>query len=545
MKTLRLVTMLAVLAGAAVAQAQSVEMAALAPLDAKALIEVNDAAGLRQTLMESKFWAALEGTQAFKDWRASDKYIQMRQRVDDLLKNLAMDEATALRTYLGGRMAVVLLASADEKKPDGVLLLEVAGKTPTDSQANAQQLIEAVGAVPAGRHGDAAIWEVRGPERTDRIAISGGMLVMSNATSDALERVLDTKPGGHPSLSESQDFRIATDGLLADWRIRAYAAEVKPRKTPGAVAMAPQGKGHLHFEWRMLGGEPDMLAINEPTVLVSPSALPASTVAAVATAFHPAAIWEKVKDKLAADADAGAQKLQRAEMFIRGWFPGKTMTDITGAFGPEAALALQKAEAGGAPGLVGLVKLTGTGKAVAQAFKDGLAAKAMILAALRDPEKTDGPRLNVREDTVDATPVLIVEAPGLVEKILGDWAKDVALTVAVTDNWLVVGTSVSGVKASVRTATGAETQATLAASLEAQGEKVPAGAVTRWGTVRPALGSGLVLSLAEKFAGKDRIEQANKLTNLAELLQLIDRVTWERTDKPDVVTGKADLQAVE
>ena len=96
MKTLRLVTMLAVLAGAAVAQAASVEMSAMAPLDAKALVEVNDAAGLRQTLLESKFWTALEGTQAFNDWRAGEKYAQMRQRVDELLKNLAMDEATAL-----------------------------------------------------------------------------------------------------------------------------------------------------------------------------------------------------------------------------------------------------------------------------------------------------------------------------------------------------------------------------------------------------------------------------------------------------------------
>jgi hypothetical protein len=546
MKTLRLVTMLAVLAGAAAAQAQSVEMAAMAPLDAKALIEVNDAAGLRQTLLESKFWAALEGTQAFKDWRGSEKYAQMRERVDALLKNLEMDEGTALQTYLGGRMAVVLLASADEKKPDGVLLLEVAGKTPADSQADAQRFIEAVGAVEAGKHGDAAIWEVRRPERTDRIALAGGVLVMSNATSDALERVLDTKADGQPSLGTSENFRRATDGLLDGWRIRAYAAEVTPRKAPGAVAMAPQGKGRLHFEWRMLGGEPDLLEINEPTVLTSPSALPATTVAAVAAAFHPAAIWEKVKAKLAADAAAGAEKLQRAEMFVRGFFPGKTMTDITGAFGPEAALALQRGEAGGAPGVVGLVKLTGTGKAVAQAFKDGLAAKAMILAALRDPEKQPaGPRLNVREETVDATPVLIVEAPGFLDKFLGDWAKDVALTVAVTDNWLVVGTSVSGVKASVRTATGAETQATLAASLKAQGEDVPSGPVTHWGTVRPAAGSDIVLGLAEKLAGKDRVEQAKKLTNLAELLELIDRFTWERTDKPDIVTGKADLQAVD
>jgi hypothetical protein len=309
--------------------------------------------------------------------------------------------------------------------------------------------------------------------------------------------------------------------------------------------MAPQGTGHLHLEWRMLGGEPELMAINEPTVLMSPSALPATTVAAVATVFHPDAIWEKVKAKLAQDAASGADKLRRAEMFLRGWFPGKTMDQIIGAFGPEAALSLQKGDAGGAPGIVGLVRLTATGKAVAQALKDGLAAKAMILAALRDPEKTDGPRLNVREETVGSTPLLIVEAPGLIEKVLGDWAKDVALTIAVTDNWLVVGTSVSGVRASVQTATGDGTQATLATALKAQGEDVPAGPVTRWGTVRPAEGSDIVLGLAEQVAGKDRVEQAKKLTNLAELLKLIDRITWERTDKPDLVTGRADLQAID
>ena len=545
MKTLKLMTMLAVLAGAAVAQAAPVEMSTMTPLDAKAVIEVNNPAGLRQEMMESKFWTALEGTQAFKDWRASDKYAQMRQRVDELLKNLTMDEGEALQTYLGQRMAVILLPSDNEKKPDGVLLLEVAGKLPAESKANAQILINAVGAVETGKRGDTAIFEVVKDNRTDRIAHVRGVLLISNATGDALERVLDTMAGG-PSLgssedSRSEDFRRATDGLLKGWRIRAYATEVKPHKTPGAVAMAPQGEGHVHLEWRMLGPNAEM-AINEPTILTSPSALPATTVAAVATVFHPAAIWETVKAKLAQDAAGGAEKLRRAEMFLRGFFPGKTMAEITGAFGPEAALSLQKAEAGGAPGIVGLVKLTATGKAVAQCFKDGLAAKAMILAAMGDPEKTDGPRLNVREETVGSTPILIIEAPGVIEKVLGDWAKDIALTVAVTDNWLVVGTSVSGVRASVLTATGADTQATLA---KAQGANVPAGPVTRWGTVCPAAGSDIVLGLAEKFAGKDRVEEAKKLTNLAELLNLIERITWERTDKPDVVTGKADLQAIE
>jgi hypothetical protein len=545
MKTLKLVTMLAVLAGAAIAQAASVEMATLAPADAKALIEVNNAAGLRQELLESKFWTALQNTQAFKDWRASDKYAQMRQRVDELLKNLRMEEGAALQMYLGRRMAVVLLPSDNEKKPDGVLLLEVAGKSEIESEANAQRFVEAVGATESGKHRNIAIFEVQKEKRTDRIAHAGGVLLMTNAAGTALERVLDTIVGGQPSLSASEDFGRATNGLLANWRIRAYAAEIKHRKTPGAVAMAPQGKGHLHLEWRLLGGEPDMVAINAPTTLTSPSALPATTVAAIATAFHPAAIWEKVKAKLAQDAASGAEKLGRAEMFLRGFFPGKTMAEITGAFGPEAALSLQKAEAGGAPGIVGLVRLTGTGKPVAQCLKDGLAAKAMILAAMSDPEKQDGPRLNVREETVDATPMLIIEAPGLIEKLLGDWAKDIALTVAVTDKWLVVGTSVSSVKASVRTATGAEKQATLAASLAAKGEKVPTGPVTRWGTVRPADGSDIVLGLAEKLAGKERVEQAKRLTNLAELMALIERVTWQSTEKPDLVSGKADLQTIE
>ncbi|MBM4017953.1 MAG: hypothetical protein FJ288_06425 [Planctomycetes bacterium] len=545
MKTLRVMLLAAAMAIPAAAQAavNSIEMASLVPADAKALIETLDAAGLRQTLLESKFWAALQGTQAFKDWRAGPKYAEMRQRVDELLKNLDMAEDQALRTYLGRRTAVVLLPSGDEKKPHGVLLAQVAGATPAESAARAQRFVHAVGALEAGKHRDIAIWEVQKDGRLDRMAVSGGVLFITSAPGDALERVLDAALGG-ASLGATADFKRATEGLPPDWRIRAYGAQCPPRKGPGAVAMYPQGADRVHFEWRLVGGEAD-LSLTLPAVLAGPSVMPGSAVAASSGVFYPDAIWEKVKAKLAQEGDAGQEKLHRAEMFLRGWFPGKSMQEITGAFGPEASLAILKGEAGAAPGLVGLVKLTPAGRAVAQALKDGLAAKAMILAALRDPNKTDGPRLNVREESAGAASMLIVEAPGLLDKVLGDWAKDVALTVAVTDGWLVVGTSVSGVRATVRTATGADEGATLAAALAAEGEKVPAEPVTHWGVIRPAGAADTVLAFAEKLAGKERIDQARKLTNLAELLKLVKRLSWQRTDEAEVIRGKADIQAVE
>jgi len=549
MKTLKwtlaaLVT--AVLASAAAAQtapANSIEMASLAPADAKALIETLDATGLRQDLLKSKFWAALGQTQAFQEWRAGEKYAQMRQRTEEFLKSIDMSEDQALKTYLGRRSAVVLLPSGDEKKPDGVLLLQVAGAAPDKSEALARRFVESVGAQEVKKHRDVAVWEVLKDGRIDRMAFTGGVLMITSAGGDALERVLDTALGG-PSLGATEDFKRATEGLPPDWGARAYAARCPPRKGPGAVALYPQGSGHVHLEWRLVGGEAD-LSLTRPALLAGPGALPDTAVAAVSSVFYPDAIWEKVKAKAAEQGAAGDDKIRRAEMFMRGWFTGKTMPEITSAFGPEASLAVLKGEADSAPGLVGLIRISPTGQAVARAFKDGLAAKAMILAALRDPNQQDGPRLNVREETVGSTPMLVVEAPGLLDKVLGDWAKDIALTVAVTDQWLIIGTSASGVRASIRTATGAEAGATLAASLAAEGEMIPTGPVTHWGVIRPAGSADIILGFAEKLAGKERLDQARKLTNLAELLKLVKRLSWQRTDEAEVICGKADIQAME
>jgi ABC-type taurine transport system ATPase subunit len=165
----------------------------------------------------------------------------------------------------------------------------------------------------------------------------------------------------------------------------------------------------------------------------------------------------------------------------------------------------------------------------------------MILASLGDPKKEGQPKLNVREEGYNNASILVIEAPGVLEKVLGDWAKDVALTVAVTDQWLVVGTSVSGIKQTLNTAGGNGTN--LATAMKQQGETVPAGPVTRWGVICPSSGADIVLAFAEKLAGRERVEQAKKLINLVELLKLVKRFSWERTDGEDLVRGRADIQA--
>jgi len=537
MKTLRMLVPVLVLLGSATAAFATAEMATFAPSDSKAFIETVDGAGLRQMLLESKFWAALEGTQAFKDWRASQKCAEMEERIERLLAGLQMPRDEAIRTYFGGRSAVALLPSADEKKPDGVLITEA-------TNAMAQRLTKALGAMEIKRYRDVAIWEIRKDNRTDRMAFAGGIVAVTGASDDALERMVDVMVGGGSSLGAQGDFVKAVEGLPSGWRARAYAARAKPHEGPGAVAMYPQEKGHVHFEWRLVGGSGD-ISMTRPAVLTAPAALPDRSVAAIASVFYPRAVWDHVKTKCAAEGDAGAQKVQRAEMFVRGFFPGQTMDSITGAFGPEAAVSLVKGDSAGAPGLVGLVRIASGGRPVAQSFRDGLAAKAMLLAALANNKDQPGdrPRINVREEAYGATPILVVEAPAILQPILGDWAKDVALTVAVTDNWLVAGTSLSGIKATLDAARG--NGASLAAAMKQAGDPAPAEPVTRWGVIQPASGADICLALAERLAGKQRVDQAKKMLNLAELLKLVKRLTWQRTDEPTVVRGRADLQAVE
>ena len=537
MRTLRTLMTAVALLGTVTAcvAAETVEMANLAPADAKVLIEMVDAAGLRQMLLESKFWAALEETEAFCRWRASERYAEAQKRIDLLLAELEMDRDQALKTYLGGRSALVLLPSGQEK-PYGVFLTEATNEM-------AEKLAEAVGGQEVTRYRDVAIWEVVKQKRVDRMAWAGGVLLIAGTRADELEQVLDVVVGGSGSLGAGGDFLKATERLPTGWRTRVYAAEAKPRKSPGAVAMYPEGKGRVHFEWRIVSG-PEDISLTRPTVLTGPNALPATAVAAVASSFYPKAIWNKVQAKVADEAD-GPQKIQKAQMFVRGWFPGHSMESIVGGFGPEAAAALVKGDAGGAPGLVGLVRLTPSGAPVAQAFKNGLAAKAMILGALSQNQQDPAKRvnLNVREEAYGDASLLVIEAPKVLEKVLGDWANDIGLTVAVTNDWLIVGTMPSGVKKTIDAAAG--NGASLAADLTRAGEKVPAEPATRWGVIRPASGADIVLAWAEKLAGKQRVEKAKKAVNLAELMKLVKRMIWQRTDEPEVIRGTADIQAID
>jgi hypothetical protein len=524
---------LALLGMAGALGAATMEMANLAPADAKAIVETVDAAKLRQTLLDSKFWAALQETDGAIEWRASDRYAQMQQRLDEFLGNLKMSKKEALTTYLSGRTGVILLDSG-EKKPWGVLVTECTVK-------NAKLLIDASGGVEeATKHGDVTIYAVQKETRVDRLAAAGGVFLATSATGNALERVLDVIAGNdRKTLADDDGYKKAVANLPEGWAIRAYAAKTPPNKNPGAVAMYVEGTSRLHFEWRIVGDQADLAAVNAPVPLTAPSVLPEKAVAAVASAFRPAAIWQLVKAKVAEQGDTAVEKLQRAEMFIRGWFPGQTMDQITAGFGPEGALALLKGDGNAAPSILGMARLADDGTA-AKSFRNGLAAKAMLLAALGD-QNPDTPKLNVREEVYGNAQLLIVEAPGALEKIAGDWAKDIALTVAVTDEWLIVGTAPAGVKAAIDTAAG------NAPSLaDDQADVLPKGKMaTRWGVVQPARGADIVLALVEKLAGKATVDQARKATNLAEVMKLVKRFVWTRVDEPNVIRGEADIQATD
>jgi len=528
------VTSLALALAASGARADDgLEMADLVPAQAVGLVEVVNAAGLRQDLLESPFWEALQKTEAAQQWRAGERYAQAQQRIEELLKRLDMTESEALRTYLGGRCALVLLPSGDERKPYGVFLTEA-----TNTQA--EKLIKAVGGQEVDRYRDVAIWEVQKEQHTDRMAFAGGVLMITRPRADELQQVLDVAVGGGATLGAEGHFAKAVQDLPAGWRARVYGAKTPPRQSPGAVAMYPEGDSRVHFEWRIVSGPGD-ISLTRPERLTGPACLPDSAVAAVASVLHPAAMWEKARKKMLS-LPAGEEAVRKAKMFVRGWFPGHPIEGIINAFGPEAAGALVKGENGGAPGLVGLARLTETGRPVAHAFKDGLAAKAMILGALG--KKGEKPvTLNVREEEYAGASMVIIEAPEALQKILGDWADDIGLTVAVADDWLIVGTSPASVKRTIDTAAGKA--ASLADAMTEAGERMPAEPVTRWGVVRPAEGADIVLSWAEKLIGRERLQQAKRLTNLAELMDLVKRVLWQRTDEPEVIRGTADIQAVE
>jgi len=535
MKTLRMVLMVLVLAGAALgARAEAPRMANLVPAQAGALVEIENAAGLRDMLLDSAFWAALQDTQAARQWHASEAYARAQESIDRLLANLEMTREQALKTYLGGRSALVLLPAPGEK-PYGVFLTETTNEM-------AEKLIKAVGGIEIDRHKDVRIWEVAKDNHLDHMAFAGGVLMITRPRSDELEQVIDAAVGGGATLGRDANFVRTVEGLPGGYRVRAYAAEIPPLRCPGAVAMYPdKDAGRLHFEWRMMTGPNDLFSLNRPVPLAGPTSLPESSVAAVTTVLHTQELYAKAEKKILEHPD-GEEKLRKAKMFLRGWFPGHSVESIVGAFGPEAAGAIVKGENGGAPGLVGMARLTESGKPVAHAFKNGIAAKAMILGALG--QKGEKPvAINVREEAYGDASLVIIEAPDVLRELLGNWADDVGLTIAVTGDWLIVGTTPSGVKQTIDTAAGKG--ASLADAMTAAGEKVPAGPVTRWGVLRPAEGAGIVLDWAEKLLGRERIEQARRLTNLAELMNLVKRVIWERTDEPEVVRGTADVQAVE
>jgi len=510
-------------------RADSREMASLVPADAKVIVETVNAAELRTMLLDSKFWAALEKTEAFRQHEASERHREMESRLERLLADLKMTKEEALQTYLGGRSALVLLAGNDRRQ--AVLLTEA-------TNAMAQRLADATGGVEAKRYRDVAVWEVRRENRVDRMAFAGGVLVVSGAEGDALERVLDAMMGGAVLGTEGHFARAAAD-LPPGWRVRAYAAETKPRGGAGAVAMYPESNGRLHFEWRLVSGEGDV-GPNEPTALESPKILPAETLAAVATAFRPKALWEMAKAK-AAESEKGPEWIRRAEMGIRGWFPGQSMDAITSGLGPEAAIAITKSESDKTPALLGLVRLTESGRTVAQAFKDGLAAKAMLLAAFTE-EREGAPKIDVQEEAYGGVSILVIKAPGFLKKVLGDAADNIAISVAVTDTWLVAGTSTASVKKSLDAMAGGGES--LASTMQKAGDPAPAEPVTRWGVLRPADGVDVILDWAERLAGRERIEQAKKMINLAEVMRLIERFSWQRTDEPTVIRGRADVQAI-
>jgi len=535
MKTLRIAVMVLALAGAAlgVRAADAPRMADLVPARAGALVEIENAAGLRDMLLDSAFWAALQDTQAARQWHACEAYARAQESIDRLLANLEMTRDQALKTYLGGRSALVLLPAPGEK-PYGVFLTE----TPSPM---ADKLIKAVGGVEIDRHKDVRIWEVVKGDHVDHVAYAAGVLMITRPRADELEQVIDAVTGAGAVLGRDAGFVKTVEGLPDGWRVRAFAAEIPPLRAPGAVAMYPdKDAGRLHFEWRMLTGPNDLFRINRPVALAGPRSLPDSAVAAVTTVLHTQALYEKAQEKILEQPD-GKAKLRKAKMFLRGWFPGHSVESIVGAFGPEAAGALVKGENGGAPGLVGMVRLTETGKPVAHAFKDGLAAKAMILGALGRKDKKPV-ALRVREESYGGASMVIIKAPDALRQVLGRWADDVGLTIAVTNDWLIVGTTPSGVKQTIDMASGKGVS--LADAMTAAGEKVPGGPVTRWGVLRPAEGASIVLDWAEKLLGHERIEQARRFTNLAELMNLVKRIIWERTDEPEVVHGTADVQAV-
>jgi hypothetical protein len=534
LKTLTAVVLMT--AVATVAAAATGEMTSYVPNDAKGVVETVNAAGLRADLLDSAFWAGLEQTPGFKEWRASEKYKEMRDRLDKFLANLDMPQDEAVKAYLGGRTVVAMLPAGGDK-PRGVILTE----TTTE---NANKLIKACGGVEEKKYRDVPIYQVVCENKTDRMAYTDGLLIVSDSSGDQIEKVLDVKLGSAPALAADGNFIKATapDGLAAGWRVRAYGAQVPPRKGPGAATLYPKGNGRVHFEWQLVGGE-SLFALSAPVDMQAPKILPSNAVAAVSTAAHLTELWDFAKTKVAGQSAKAQQKLLQFEMFWRGMFPGQTMDAITAAFGPEAAAAILKGEGeGAAPGAIVAIRLAQSGKTMADNFRQGLAAKAMLVASLT-ANNPDAPQITVTEEAYGDAQLLVVEAPKLLDKFFGDWAKDAAITVAVTNDWLIVGTTPSGVKRTLDTIAGKAKS--LGAALTEAGETVPTKPATRWGVILPQGVSDILIGWAEKLAGKQGAEKIKKMTNLAEAMKLLKYVGFLRTDTEAAIQGQADIQAIQ
>ncbi len=511
-----------------VAAGEPREMATLAPADAHALIEVRNGAGLRAMLLESPFWRALQVTEAYGRHLGSARHRESEARIDALLERLDMTEDEALRTYLGSRSALVITEPG--KPPMGVLLTET-------SKADAVKLVETLGAREAGTYRDVPTWEVWKEDRVDRLAVAGDLLLVSGSDSDALERVLDVVAGEAPSLADQNAFGEAVGDLPTGWRVRAWTVEGQPYGAPAAGALYPDRDGRLYAEWRLTGAPVEPI-VNAPVALRSPGLLPPNTVVAVATALHAEDGWTVAKDRAAAVPEMPRAKkgVRWIEGAVRLWFPEQSVEEVAAAFGPEAGLALLRNPEEGPPTLVGMVALREGGRPVADAFRSSLRRKAMGLALLTEGHP-DAPKLDVYEEAVGQARMLVVEGSGvLLKKALGDWADEVALTVAVTDEWLIVGTAPSGVRAILERAEGLVVASALGPA--------PVDAVTRWGYVAPSEGSDTVLKLASRMAGRDQLEKADRMLNLAELMTLVQGLTWARTDGAGVVRGRAEVQAI-
>jgi hypothetical protein len=197
---------------------------------------------------------------------------------------------------------------------------------------------------------------------------------------------------------------------------------------------------------------------------------------------------------------------------------------------------------GSAPGAIVAIRLAENGKAMADTFKTGLAAKAMLIGSLT-ANNPDAPQVTVTEEAYGDAQLLVIEAPKFMDKFLGDWAKGAAITVAVTNDWLIVGTTPSGVKRTLDTIAGKAKS--LGAVLTEAGETVPTKPATRWGVILPQGASDILVGWAEKLAGKQGAEKIKKMTDLAEAMKLLKYVGFLRTDTETAIHGQADVQAIQ